>query len=1182
MAKTRPTMETALETLTQQRLTMLGRELGVAVSDKAKKAEQIAVLARPGITTFAEVLRSLARNELKAICRKHGIDDEGRSRKELWERILESAGREKAPAAAPTTDPYLPKRNDVVQVRHRQWLVEDVQSPGEHGEATLVKLVCLDDDSQGKRLDVLWELELGAKVIKTELEGLGAVEALDDPRAFAAYLHALKWSCVSATDAKLFQSPFRAGIQIMNHQLTALKKALELPRVNLFIADDVGLGKTIEAGLVMQELLLRQRVDWMLVVVPASVQLQWRDEMYKRFGLHFEIYDRAFIQRRRQERGFGVPAWSTHNRFIISYQTLRRPEYRDPLLAHLDGRMRKSLLVLDEAHTVAPASASKYAVDSNITKVIRDVAPCFEHRLFLSATPHNGHSNSFAALLELLDPQRFTRGVPIEDASQLEPVMVRRLKADLKGFEGVSFPTRRTAEITLSHDGRGWTQVVSTDGGAASSAVELGQHEPFELRLSDMLAEYTALMRPRKGRGKLVFINLQKRLVSSVEAFHRTLSKHAKAVDERGKRPAAHAVEDDDAHGVSDEQLDLEDELEVARHTAELDGPSPRARELLEEMLRLSGAYRSAPDAKVRAIVEWIRRNQCEGTSLDPARRERRARWSERRLIIFTEYGDTKRYLRRVLEEAIEDTDAWEDRIMEFHGGMSDEQREQVQRSFNGPPADYPVRILLATDAAREGINLQAYCADLMHFDIPWNPGRMEQRNGRIDRTLQPAKEVRCYYFAHPQRREDTVLRTLVGKIETIVEELGSMSSVVMEQLEQALAEGIDERTLPLIDAAYGEDGAGPAGIEVSRRELESQRVSDRIAREIDEAARILDNSYAVMDFESVLLRDAIDVGLAMAGAGRLEPVEVETGSGRKMEAFRLPAMPAGWERTLDPLRPAKERDEAYWEWRQRPLLPVTFEPPGVMTSELCQLHLAHPFVRRVIGRFLAQGFSAHDLSRVTVLRSPRDAKARVIAFARLTLFGPGAIRLHDQLVSVAAQWLESRGEGHLRPFGDEADRRAVEQLEQTLREIERMAPVGDEVRARLLASASDDFSALWPALEAEAESRAHDAEIALRARGQGEAESLRRILEAQRALIRRQLGGQQLVFELDATSAKLSKAEQQQREQYEQDKKHMEGRLGEIDEELATQPEELLHTYDVVLTRLQPVGMIYLWPKSR
>ena len=128
------------------------------------------------------------------------------------------------------------------------------------------------------------------------------------------------------------------------------------------------------------------------------------------------------MDRRRRERGFGVNPWTTHNRFIISHDLLRRPEYREPLLNVLGDRAKRSLLILDEAHVAAPASAGKYATDSNITKVIRDVAPRFENRLFLSATPHNGHSNSFAALLELLDPQRFTRGVPVTDANQRDAV----------------------------------------------------------------------------------------------------------------------------------------------------------------------------------------------------------------------------------------------------------------------------------------------------------------------------------------------------------------------------------------------------------------------------------------------------------------------------------------------------------------------------------------------------------------------------------------------------------------------------------------------------------------------------------------------------------------------------------------------------------------------------------------
>ncbi len=194
----------------------------------------------------------------------------------------------------------------------------------------------------------------------------------------------------------------------------------------------------------MQELQLRQRVAFVLVVCPAALCLQWRGEMEKRFGQNFEIMDRDLIARRRRERGFGVNVWSTHNRFIVSYQTLRRPEYREPLLAQLGTRLKKSLLVLDEAHTAAPASASMYAVDSNITYMIRDeIGPRFENRLFLSATPHNGHSNSFSALMAMLDPQRFTPGVPIAAGSKsLSAVMVRRLKRDLQALGKSDFPSR--------------------------------------------------------------------------------------------------------------------------------------------------------------------------------------------------------------------------------------------------------------------------------------------------------------------------------------------------------------------------------------------------------------------------------------------------------------------------------------------------------------------------------------------------------------------------------------------------------------------------------------------------------------------------------------------------------------------------------------------------------------------
>jgi len=435
MQGVQPSLRTLLDAVpTRARLFEVARHFGVAVPQKGTKAELTAALAGSDQLRLRSLIEWFGRDELRKACELHGLDSSSRARQQLAARLLEAFG---APESAPSAALFgarivhrlTPHVGDIALVRQRQYLVEAVVEPSAPSEATRVDLVCLDDDAQGRPLSVLWELELGARVLQPEAEGLGGVKRIDPPRHFAAYFHALKWSQVTATRADLFQAPFRAGIKILDHQLTPLKKALELPRANLFIADDVGLGKTIEAGLVMQELQLRQRVDFVLVVCPAALCLQWRTEMEKRFGQRFEIMNRELIARRRRERGFGVPAWSTHNRFIVSYQTLRRPEYREPLRAHLGNRMRKSLLVLDEAHTAAPAAASQYAVDSNVTKMIRDeLTSRFENRLFLSATPHNGHSNSFSALMAMLDPQRFTRGVPIQAGSKaLSAVMVRRL-----------------------------------------------------------------------------------------------------------------------------------------------------------------------------------------------------------------------------------------------------------------------------------------------------------------------------------------------------------------------------------------------------------------------------------------------------------------------------------------------------------------------------------------------------------------------------------------------------------------------------------------------------------------------------------------------------------------------------------------------------------------------------------
>jgi superfamily II DNA or RNA helicase len=1013
-------------------------------------------------------------------------------------------------------------------------------------------MTCLDDDAPGRALSVIWERELGARIIEPTSAGLGGAARLDEPRSFAAYLHALKWSSVTATDAQLFQAPFRAGIHLLDHQLVPLKKALELPRVNLFIADDVGLGKTIEAGLVMQELMLRQRVDRVLVVCPASVTLQWRDELERRFGLRFEIFNRDFVARRRQERGFATPIWELHHRFIVSYQTLRRAEYYEPLLAFLgDGVRHKSMLVLDEAHVVAPASSSRYAIDTDTTRAVRQLAERFEHRLFLSATPHNGHSNSFAALLEMLDPQRFTRGTKVNE-KLLEPVMVRRLKSDLRALGGAQqYPERKVLAVRLTNESGRWT----ADSGDGSPRV-VGEGSDVEVRLSKLLAEYTALAAPGAKKRQLVFINLQKRLLSSIEAFHRTLSVHAAAfgVGELAPGERGEATEpEDEEYGAPDDLLERELDAETKEESAGLQ-IDMMARERLDQLTRLSSQHRAGREAKLLALLSWIRQHQC---SL-----ERGAKWQPRRVIIFTEYGDTLRYLREQLNAAFEVTQRGDERILTLTGGLGDARRAEVQAAFNSAPDEHPVRVLLATDAAREGINLQGHCADLFHYDVPWNPSRLEQRNGRIDRTLQPSPEVRCHYFLYTQRPEDEVLDTLARKVDVIQRELGSLGSVLMDELNSTLEKGIGAGTL---DQLKKVDRGGRA--DTTRKELESQRLAqDKLKAELKVVEMIRERSRKVMDFDPALLRDALDVGFELSGAKRLSPGEGST--------WQMPELARGWERTLDGLRPPKQRDEAYWQWRQHPLLPVTFEPPKGVADRVNHLHLSHPVAQRVLQRFLSQGFSGNDLSRVTVVSSRRDSVARVIVFGRLSLFGAGAARLHDQLVSVSAKWLEGGGKGHLKPFEEEADRKAIEQLETTLAEAPELAALPDKVKQRLLANAASDFAALWPEVEAEAKRRAEEARTQLKQRGAIEAAQLKTILETQRETIEEALGDKQLDL-----SDLLTKEE---REQWRRDKGHLQTRLQLIEKELVEQPSALASLYDVRLPRVTPVGMVYLWPSTK
>jgi hypothetical protein len=238
-------------------------------------------------------------------------------------------------------------------------------------------------------------------------------------------------------------------------------------------------------------------------------------------------------------------------------------------------------------------------------------------------------------------------------------------------------------------------------------------------------------------------------------------------------------------------------------------------------------------------------------------------------------------------------------------------------------------------------------------------------------------------------------------------------------------------------------------------------------------------------------------------------------------------------------------------------------------------LHLEHPFVKRVLSRFLAQGYGQHDLSRVTVLPLPNTGQAAVLAVGRLCLFGSGAGRLHDTLLAVGADYSRAAGASNITPLDAAKTRRLTEKLELAFEKRPSLDAFSETLLAELRADAPIAMETLWPSLRAEADALAVDAEQKLKARGAEEAKDLRKIIQKQHDAIEKALGGKQLNLQFGD-----SEAEQRQARQMEQDRKHLERRRLELEQEIEREPQDLEALYQVKLTRFEPVGLIYLWPE--
>ena len=475
------------------------------------------------------------------------------------------------------------------------------------------------------------------------------------------------------------------------------------------------------------------------------------------------------------------------------------------------------------------------------------------------------------------------------------------------------------------------------------------------------------------------------------------------------------------------------------------------------------------------------------------------------------------------------------------------------------------MRVLIATDAAREGVNFQNYCADLFHFDVPWNPSRMEQRNGRIDRKLQREDVVRCHYFVFTQRPEDHVIRTLVRKTETIRKELGSLSPVLERRIEDMLAGGLKPSmatSLEMLDA-------GAVGRKAIDEELESVR--KRKVLLVEELKSLDDYLQDSKDYVGLNPPDFIN---AISTALELNNCPPLAGG---PDRWRFPEIRGrAWFRAMDALRAPKPKDQDFYEWRaSSPIRPIVFQSPTHIDEGVVHMHLEHRVVQRLLGRLRAQGFVHNDLARACVGQTD-DAIRRVVLLGRISLYGPGASRLHDEIIAVAARWIDPIArKGPLVPYAGDTEKLTLAALEKSC-ESARDRRVDEAVERKLQSAAPLDVADLLPHLQVRAATVTASAKAVLGTRGRQEAEAMRRIIEDQRKRI---LARKE---EVKRNEAQMTLGfDKMELQQMEEERKDWDKRLTAIGREVDEEPARILKSYEVQAHRVEPIGVVYLWPIS-
>lgn len=604
---------------------------------------------------------------------------------------------------------FLP--GNLVRARGREWVV---QSDSRRDWLRLRPLSGADDES----IALIPELELHPVE--------PATFDWPDPARAGNHAAALLLRDALRLTLRAGAGPFRSfgniAVEPRGYQLVPLLMALRLSTVRLLIADDVGIGKTIEAGLIARELMDRGEIARLAILCPPHLVEQWQSELETRFNLQAVALTSSSASRIERDLPHGVRLFDHHPVVVVSLDYIKSERHREQFLA-----TAPECIIVDEAHTCASSGAGKQLRFELLQRLARDAQ---RHLVLLTATPHSGDETAFYNLLSLLDPRfaalqgRMTASDPLRQ--ELARHFVQRRRKDIvewqaETHDGRGFPRRMKTELTYQ---------LSGEWGAFFDAVQDYCRE---------LAE-TVEQQEQQGGARLIWyatLALLRCVASSPAAAVKALTTRLE-----GTVPDEALLGDERLHDGEADDLSGSD-LEPP---AQVQDAAPRLQALIADAQRLSG---KAGDPKLAALLRHIDLLVKDG--YHP--------------VVFCRYIATAHYVAEHLKAAFPKAT-----IEAVTGELTpEERRERVEDMI-----DADQRILVATDCLSEGINLQHLFTAVVHYDLAWNPTRHEQREGRVDRFGQQADEVRCtMLYGQDNPVDGFVLNVILKKGEAIQKELG-------------------------------------------------------------------------------------------------------------------------------------------------------------------------------------------------------------------------------------------------------------------------------------------------------------------------------------------------------------------------------------------------------------------------